>query len=235
MEIASLQSAAYRTIAAMRPALSASAIPSVPPPSLATLSASSTSVASTQSARVQLSPLAQVASAVGALLSSASTENVAAAARSAGRIAQAIAVLDQSISSLGRVSDGSSEDLDFLSGAEFSQRLLASGLTDSVNGRATAGSLAALGLTPTSGGAFQVDRAALEQSFRSDPAGVLALLTDYARNLDGLFAQRAGSLLDRSTLSGFSGAGATSGGFPASLGDFATRQALAAFRANSLL
>ena len=37
-------------------------------------------------------------------------------------------------------------------------------------------SLSALGLTPTPGGGFQVDRAALERAFRTDPAGVLALV-----------------------------------------------------------
>lgn len=231
MDIVSPQAIAYRSVAALRPTLPVALAPALPAPSLSSLAGPSLSA---QSARVQLSPLGQVAGAVGALLSSASASNVAAAAASASRIAQAIAVLDQSISSLGQVSDGSSEELDFLSGAEFSQRLLASGLTDSVNGRATAGSLAALGLTPTPGGGFQVDRAALEQAFRTDPAGVLALVTDYARNLDGLFAQRAGALLDRSTLAG-DNPGAAGGSLPASLGDFATRQALAAFRANSLL
>ena len=228
MDIASPRSLAYQTIAAMRPALPVAVAPALPMPPRVAPSAAA------QSTRVQLSPLGQVAGAVGVLLASASTDNVAAAATSATRIAQAISVLNQSISSLGQVSDSTGDELDFLSGAELSQRLLASGLTDSVNGRTTAGSLSALGLTPTPGGGFQVDRTALEQAFRTNPAGVLALVTDYARNLDGLFAQRASALLDRSTLSG-ERAGAAGGSFPASLGDFATRQALATFRANSLL
>jgi hypothetical protein len=230
MDIASPQSVAYQTIAAMRPALRVAVAPALPLLPLAAPSAA----AAAQSARVQLSPLGEVAGAVGALLASASNDNIAAAAANATRIARAIAVLDQSISSLGQLSDGTGDELDFLSGAELSQRLLASGLTDSVNGRATAGSLTELGLTPTPGGGFQVDRTALEQAFRTNPAGVLALVTDYARNLDGLFAQRAGSLLDRSMLSG-ERAGSAGGSIPPSLGDFATRQALATFRANSLL
>lgn len=231
MEIASPQSAAYAAVAAMRPTLPAVSAPAVPrQPSVPQAAAAGT----TPSTRVQFSPLGEVAGAVGALLSSTSTDSVAAAATNASRIAQAIAVLNQSISGLAQVDEGSGDSFDFLSGAEFSQRLLASGLTDSVNGRATAGSLSALGLTPTPGGGFQVDRAALERAFRTDPAGVLALITDYARNLDGLFAQRAGQLLDRTTL-GAGSAASMAGGFPASLGDFATRQALAAFRANSLL
>lgn len=231
MEIASPQSVAYASVAAMRPTLPVVSAPAVPRQPFAPQAAS---VGASPSTRVQLSPLGEVAGAVGALLSSTSTDNFAAAASGASRIAQAIAVLNQSISGLAQVDEGSGDSFDFLSGAEFSQRLLASGLTDSVNGRATAGSLSALGLTPTPGGGFQVDRAALERAFRTDPAGVLALITDYARNLDGLFAQRAGQLLDRTTLGAGSAAGMT-GDFPASLGDFATRQALAAFRANSLL
>jgi hypothetical protein len=233
MEIASPQSVAYAAIAALRPP--------APPPAVTVagpagpLAAQAPTGAAAASARVQLSPLGQVASAVGSLLSSASVTGIAGATQAATRIAQAIAVLDQSISSLAQVSDGNADELDFLSGAEFSQRLLASGLTDSVNGRATAASLEALGLRPQPGGAFEVDRAALEQSFRTDPAGVLALITDYARNLDGFFAQRAGALLDRSTLAGASIGDPGGSGLPASLGDFATRQALAAFRANSLL
>jgi len=231
MEIASPQSAAYAAIASMRPTLPVVSTPALPRQPLAPQAAPA---GATPSTRVQFSPLGQVAGAVGALLSSVSTDNLSAAATSASRIAQAIAVLDQSISGLAQVDRGGSESLDFLSGAEFSQRLLASGLTDSVNGRATAGSLSALGLTPTPGGGFQVDRAALDRAFRTDPAGVLALVTDYARNLDGLFAQRAGQLLDRTTLGAGTAARITDG-LAASPGDFSTRQALAAFRANSLL
>ena len=119
MDIASPQAIAYRSVAAMRPTLPTALVPALPAPSLSSLAGPSLAA---QSARVQLSPLGQVAGAVGALLSSASASNVSAAAASASRIAQAIAVLDQSISSLGQVSDGSSEELDFLSGAEFSQR-----------------------------------------------------------------------------------------------------------------
>jgi hypothetical protein len=231
MDIASPQSVAYAAVAALRPPAPPAAIRFAGPVAAAPPGQLALGGTAAPSARVQLSPLGQVAGAVGALLSSTASASVAAAAQSATRIAQAIAVLDQSISGLAQVSDGNADELDFLSGAEFSQRLLASGLTDSVNGRATADSLQALGLRPLPGGAFEVDRAALEQSFRTDPAGVLALITDYARNLDGFFAQRAGALLDRSTLAGAS----LGGGVPASLGDFATRQALAAFRSNSLL
>lgn len=231
MEIASPSSAAYSAIAALRPPAAPAAVSAALPGAPALLAPAAAGGAST---RVQLSSLGQVAGAVGALLSSTSVASVAAAAQSATRIAQAIAVLDQSITGLAQVSDGSADELDFLSGAAFSQRLLASGLTDSVNGRATADSLQSLGLRPVPGGSFDVDRAALERSFRADPAGVLALITDYARNLDGFFAQRAGSLLDRSSLTGAS-LGGGGGGVPASLGDFATRQALATFRANSLL
>jgi len=233
MQIASPQSATYAAMAAI-----ASVRPPAPPATVTGAGAGAPGLAlpsagaGIPSVRVQLSPLGQVAGAVGGLLSSTSVAEAAAAAQSATRIAQAIAVLDQSIAGLAQMNDGSRDELDFLSGAEFSQRLLSSGLTDSVNGRATAGSLAALGLTALPGGAFDVDSAALERSFRADPAGVIALITDYARNLDGFFAQRAGALLDRSTLDGTAMGGS---GLPGSLGDFATRQALAAFRANSLL
>jgi hypothetical protein len=232
MEIASPQRAAYAAMSALRPPAPTAAISVAATGGLASTAAAVPGSAAASSTRVQLSPLGQVSGAIGNLLSSTTLASAGAVAQSATRIAQAIAVLNQSISSLAVSGDGSADELDFLSGAGFSQRLLASGLTDSVNGRATGGSLESLGLRPLPGGAFEVDRAALEQSFRTDPAGVLALVTDYARNLDGFFAQRAGALLDRATLTG---AGAAGGGPTASLGDFATRQALAAFRANALL
>jgi hypothetical protein len=231
MEIASTPSVTYAAIAAVRPPAAPVivAAPGMRPAAPALPAAASNAI---PSAQVQLSPLGQVAGAVGALLSSTSVASVAAAAQSATRIAQAIAALDQSIAGLARMDDGARDELDFLSGAQFSQRLLASGAADSVNGRATADSLSALGLRPLPGGAFEVDRGALEQAFRADPAGVIALIADYARNLDGFFAQRAGARVDRST---FDDPARLTGGFPGALGDFATRQALAAFRANALL
>ena len=75
----------------MRPTLPTALVPALPAPSLSSLAGPSLAA---QSARVQLSPLGQVAGAVGALLSSASASNVSAAAASASRIAQAIAVLE---------------------------------------------------------------------------------------------------------------------------------------------
>jgi hypothetical protein len=233
MEITSPSSATYAAIAA-----TASVRPPAPPVMVeapgrpaAPAGLSAVVPGATPSAPVRLSPLGQVAGAVGALLSSASVASVVAAAQSATRIAQAIAALDQSIAGLARIDEGTDDERDFLSSAQFSQRLLATGLTDSVNGRATGDSLAALGLRPLPGGAFNVDRGTLEQALRADPTGVIALITDYARNLDGFFAQRAGTRIDRSALEASS---LLAAGAPGSLADFATRQALAAFRANAL-
>lgn len=229
MEIPGTRALAYASVAALRPTPPLVGAPGVPvAPTPATVQAPLV-----PGTRVQLSPLGQVAGAVAGLLTATSEADRATSASRASRIAEALAVLDRSIAGLAGGEDASADELDFLSGAAFTQRLLAAGLADSVNGRATGASLATLGLAPAPGGGLQVDRNALEQAFRTDPAGVLALVTDYARNLDGLFAQRAGSLLDRAALTG--SGGLQGGAFPASLGDFATRQALAAFRANSLL
>jgi hypothetical protein len=208
------------------------------------------------SATVRFSPLGQAASAIAALQASAQAApaanaataraaesatvsgNVARARDNATRIAEALAVLDQSIGNLSALDNPDSNTLDFLSNASLSQQLLAAGLTDTVNGRATATSLAAIGLNAQSNGSFSVDRTLLEASFRNNPAGVLALITDYSRNLDGFFAQQASSGLDLTSIGSagglFTGAASGDSAF-SSLGDFNTRRALAAFKAISLL
>lgn len=251
MAVASIQNLAYLAIAAPRSPVAPSVAVVAGPSPFAVGAVATPSVASAvlvPSARVQLSPLGQIAGAVGALDSALQSlagpvRSGLAAARGSAGLTQAITLLDQSIASLAQTEDPGRASVDFLSSAEFSQRLLASSLGDTVNGRAAGGALG--DSARAAGGGFLFDPAKLERAFSADPGGVVALLGDYVRNLDAFFAIGA-SVPDLSGLTGLGpGMATTSGanlaataglsGLSGFVSDYGTRQALAAFRANSLL
>jgi hypothetical protein len=244
MVSAATATSTYASVAAVATPLRPAALALTPPTSGVAAPARAAPAAfgsgTTASAPVQLSPLGRAAGAVSSLNEAAAPGPSAASERSR-RIAEALAVLNQSIGSLGETGSDDDRALAFLSNARLSQRLLASGLTDTVNGRASTASLAAIGLTPLANGSFGIDRAQLEQALRDNPAGVRELITDYARNLDAFFAQRAGIALDLPGLRGLTGLDGRTptdrSGPPglSALGDFNTRRALAAFRNTSLL